>query len=177
MDRRTLALIVGALGAAIIGYAWFARETDEEKILGVLTQLAAAVRVDEDGQNPIFRLAQVNKHFSEIVAEDVTFRIPEYTGASRGRKSLAGLAAQIGPYFQRLDVDFKDVTVDLDPDHTKARVASNAVADGSSRNGPFKEERRVRAEMIQTDGDWRIQRLVVFPRGESEIDDEETDTQ
>jgi len=172
MDRRTLALILGALGLTIVGYAWFARETDEEKILGVLAHLAAAVRVDEDAQNPIFRLAQVNKHFSEVFTEDVTFRIPEYTSASRGRKSLAGLTAQIGPYFQRLDVDFKNVTVDLDPDHTKARVASNAVADGSSRNGLFKEERRVRAEMAKTDGDWQIHHIVVYPRGESEVDDE-----
>jgi len=173
MNPRYLAIGLGVLGLAIVTYALLARQTDEEKILVVLERLEAAVRVEEGSGNPLARMAQVNGHFSEIFLEDVQFRIPEHTSANRGRKSLAGLTTQIGPYFRSLDIDFKDVTIDFEQDNSRAKVASNAAADGFSRSGRWADQRRVRFEMDKVNGDWQIARLVVYPKGDAAEEEEE----
>jgi hypothetical protein len=171
VNPRYLAVGLGVLGLAIVSYALLARQTDEERILEVLHRLESAVRVDDDTSNPLARMSQVNGHFSEIFEEDVQFKIPEHTSANHGRKTLVGLVVQIGPYFRHLDIAFKDVTIDFEMDHQRANVASNAHADGFSRNGRWADQRRVRLAMNQADGDWRIERLVVYPKDDEDEDE------
>jgi hypothetical protein len=59
----------------------------------------------------------------------------------------------------------------LERDDTHARVATFGHADGFARSGRWNDRRRVRFEMDKGDGDWRIERLVVYPKGE-EAEDE-----
>jgi hypothetical protein len=172
VNPRYLAVGLGVLGLGIVSYALLARQTDEEKILEVLNRLEIAVHVDDESSNPLARMSQVNGHFSDIFEEDVQFKIPEHTSANHGRKTLVGLVVQIGPYFRNLDIDFKDVTIDFEMDNQRAKVASNAHADGFARNGHWADQRRVRLDMNQADGDWRIERLVVSPKDE-EAEEEE----
>jgi hypothetical protein len=168
VNPRYLAVGLGVLGLAVTTYALLARQTDEEKVLEVLNRLESAVHVDDESGNPLVRMSQVNGHFSEIVEEDVQFKIPEHTSATHGRKTLVGLVVQIGPYFRSLDIDFKDVTIDFEMDNTRATVASNASAEGFARNGRWADQRRVRFAMNKQDGDWMISRLVVYPKDEEE---------
>lgn len=175
MNHRYLAVGLGVLGLGVVSYALLARQSDEEKILEVLDRLESAVHVDDDSVNPLVRMSQVNGHFSDIIEEDIQFKIPEHTSANHGRKTLVGLVVQIGPYFRSLDIDFKDVTIDFEMDNARATVASNAHADGFARNGRWADQRRVRFAMNNVDGDWRIARLVVYPKDEEHQDEEEAE--
>jgi hypothetical protein len=175
MTGRTLAIGLAVLGLGVLGYAFFARQTDEEQILDLLHRLEDAVRVEEGGGNPLMRMSKVNGAFEEIFDENVSFRIPEHTTASRGRRTLAGLVTKIGPYFTSLDITFEDITIDFESEQTRAQVACYGAGDGFSRGGRWNDKRRVRFVMDKRDGDWLISDLRVFPKGEEPADDDSSE--
>ena len=138
--RRWLAIAGAILGLALIGYALFAEENDEERIRARLTQLEDAVGVDGEASNPIMRTAHVNGEFKEIFEKEVTYKLAELTSQSRGRRALSGLATKAGMYTQTFDLSFTGVDVQITGGGTGAEVSTVAVLRVTRRNGRLERD-------------------------------------
>jgi hypothetical protein len=166
--KRALALGALVAGALLVLWALFAGDTDEEKIRARLARLAAAVSVEGEGQNPVFRVAHLNQEFSELFTEDASVSIPELSEVREGRQALAALAGRATRYVEALDVDFEDVAVEINPPkvaEVKARARLDAVRPGSQRE---RDERRVTIRFVDRGGAWLIASLRAEPKAEAE---------
>jgi len=164
------ALAVGALiaGALLVLWALFAGDTDEEKIRTRLARLAAAVSVEGQGQNPVFRVAHLNQEFSELFTEDASVSLPELSEVRSGRQALAALAGRATRYVEALDVDFEDVAVEISAPkaaHVKARAKLDTVRLGGQRE---RDERRVSFRFVERGGAWLITSVRAEPKAEPE---------
>ena len=167
--RRGLAIGGGALGLALIGYALFAGESDDELIQARLTQLEQAVQVDGQ-ENAVMRGARVNKHFKEIFEKDVVVRIPELTSLAKGRQGLSAVATKAGTYFQSAEVDFDDVEIQIDGSKVGALVIASAQLDAVQGGRPRRDQRRVTLRFSKNDGEWQIASINVAPKGDDATD-------
>jgi hypothetical protein len=145
---RAIALGGLVLGLSLVGYAVFARETDEEKILGVLRRLESAVHVDGDtASNPLIRAATLRREFGGVFDANVRYRIPELTGSSSGVESLVILAVQSTTGLTTLDLSFSRPDIKLVPP-AGATATTTARVRGFRGTEPYEEaERRVRFEL------------------------------
>lgn len=158
--RRLLALVAGALGIGLIGYAFLTDESDEERVRGVLSRFARAVSVEADQTNPILRLAHVNGEFKEIVDPNVRVSVPELTSLKQGRESLAQVATQTGQYFRTANVEFSNCDIEAGDLGAKADCVGHLTA--VERSGQArKDERTVHFELGRNDGAWQIQSIIV----------------
>ncbi len=158
--RRLLALVAGASGIGLIGYALLTEESDEERVRGVVSRFARAVSVDEDQTNPIARLAFVKGEFRETVEQDVRVSVPELTNLKHGRQALAEAATQTGHLFRTAHIDFSNCDVEVGNVGARADCIGHLTA--VDRAGqPRKEERTVHFELRRSDGAWLIQSIVV----------------
>src|SRR5689334_12898482 len=89
-SRTHLALGLTLGSAALLVYA-LVGDSDEEKILSRLKELAHAVETRSD-ENVLFRQARVNKVFKEALEPNVSLRAPELP-TTTGVPELAKLAA------------------------------------------------------------------------------------
>jgi hypothetical protein len=169
LSRRewTLAAI-GVLGFSVVGYGIFSAESDEEKIRAVLANLAHAVKVDPDAPNILVRAGKINQAFSEIFTEEVSYLIPERTSGRHGRKELARLATEVGPFFTSLEITFTELEIEIAEATSSAQVNGIAVGSGIQRGQRWQEERQVQFSLIRHDGDWQIDKLTVVPNSEKE---------
>lgn len=160
---RGLAFAGLVLGLSLIGYAVFARETNEEKIRGVLTRVEKAVCVDGDtAKNPILRATGLRRDFSALFDKNVSYEIPELSSPSQGVEPLVILALQSTTSLTTLDVSFSGADVQIAPSGTTA--TTNTIAKIRSFRGtePYEDsERRVHFALTKTGGDWRITSFTV----------------
>jgi hypothetical protein len=156
VSRRVLAVVAVALGLLVIGYAVFAKPSDEELIRAKLDRLAEVVSFSDGAGNPVFRAARLDGEFADLFTEDVRISIPELSSVAQGRRPLAGLAARGSSYAQSLDVDFQDVDVQLIGGSSAAQV--KAVASLTAQRGGRlqQDRRRVGFGFTKRDGDWLI---------------------
>jgi hypothetical protein len=150
-----------ALGISLIGYAVFARETDEEKILGVLGRIERVVRVDADtATNPLIRASQLKREYSEIFDKNVTYRIPDLSIPASGGESvesLVRLTVQSSVALTTLDVSFSKTDIHLATPPSSATVKTVAKVRAFHGSSPYEEGNRdVRFEFSRNGGDWRI---------------------
>jgi hypothetical protein len=156
--KRLLALGGLVLGLLLVGYAVFARETDEEKIHKLLGRLERAVRVDSDtATNPLIRAGQLRKEFSDLFDENVSYRIPELTTPSTGSESLVALAVRSSVSLTTLDVAFSRVDIQIIPPGMSAVANTTAKVRAFRGSETYEEsDRRVRFEFSKASGDWRV---------------------
>lgn len=156
--KRWLALAGFVLGLSLVGYAVFARETDEEQITALLGRIEKAVRVDGDtATNPLFRAAQLRRDFSDVFDKNVRYRIPDLSTPSESAESLVALAARSSVSLTTLDVAFSHVEIRLVPPGSNATADTVAKIRAFRGSEPFEEgERRVRFTLRKMNADWRI---------------------
>ena len=168
--RRALAFGGLAAGLALLAYAVFSGETDEEQIRRRLDEVAATIEVEGEPQNVAVRGLQLKGKFADLFERNVTATIPELGSGRSGRDELALLAARTTVYFESLDLDFDDVSVIVDGTHTNARVKTTAVMTGVRRGQtePRRDERKVRLRFFKDqDHGWRISSVKVERAHES----------
>ena len=157
--KRALAFGGIAAGLALILYALFSGETDEEQIRRKLDDLATTVAVEGETQNVAVRSLQLKGQFREIFEKNVTATIPELGSTRSGRGDLAALAARSTVQFEQLGLDFDDVSVSFDGGQTNAVVKTTVVMTGIRRGqvDPRRDRRRVRLRFFKDeDHGWRI---------------------
>ena len=158
---KWLAVSGMALGISLIGYAVFARETDEEKILGALVRIERIVRIDADtATNPLIRASQLKHEYSEIFDKNVTYRIPDLAVPASGGESvesLVRLTVQSSVALTTLDVSFSKTEIQLATPPASATVKTVAKVRAFRGSSPYEEgERDVRFEFARSGGDWRV---------------------
>ncbi len=159
--KRWLAIGAVVLGLIAVLYAVFSRPSDEERIRAVIDRLARVVSVSPDEKNVVIRAARLKRDFAEILTKDVAVTIPELTSLRGGRDELAGVGARAGSYYQSADISISDVEIEIDDKKTRAQVRSVATLTGSRGAELERDERRVRFELVQRDGDWLIDAIRV----------------
>jgi hypothetical protein len=156
MQRRTL-LAGGAavLGVLSVGYALFAPVSDEELIVEVLDELAAALSFSEPIQNPIFFGSRLSERFQDVFAEQVNLRVAEVSARIPSHRGQLGLAAaQALSRYGSLDVSFGSTTVNVSGQ--SAQVTSEASVVGTFQGEMRRDSRSVDFDFVLTDGDWQI---------------------
>lgn len=165
--KRWLAIAAVVIGGGALLYAVFAQPSSEERIQTQLERLARVVAVHADEKNPVLRGVRLKREFSEIFTTDVSVSIPELTSLRRGRDELAGVAARAGTHFQTADVAFSNVRIQLDDRETRAMVRTVATLTATRGGELERDERRVRFDFVERDGDWLIDGLSVAARPEA----------
>jgi hypothetical protein len=160
---RWLAVVGLVLGISLVGYAVFARETDEEKIHGLLMRLEKAVSVDGNtAKNPLFRAGQLRRDFADLFDRNVSYDVPELSTPSAGSESLVALAARSSMSLTTLDVSFSNIDVQIVPPGTRATTSTIAKIQAFRGTDPYEQsERRVRFVLTKQNGDWRITSFTV----------------
>ncbi len=167
MKHKLISGAVAAAAAIAIYFAFFST-SDEQKIKNVLAHLAKAVRVTEEGKNPILRAARVHSDFVDVFQEQVVVHIPEMPAMKQGRAELEGTATQASFLFRTADVELGTVDVKVDDAHTSAKASATATLRATRRDGsPEQGPRAVNFLLRKDDGVWRITSLTVWPDGEA----------
>lgn len=155
---RMLIAAAAALGLGLIGYALFSRQTDEERIAEVLTELEEGVGFDAP-PNPLTHAASLRGRFADLVAPDVIVDVPERSLIARGRDDLARLAVAGTVRMQSFDVTFTIESLRVDGDAAKASV--EVLTEAAHGNDPRTSTRHADLEFVKTDGDWLLSRAHV----------------
>jgi hypothetical protein len=168
MRSRAALLALLALGLTLLGWALFARETDEEAIRRRLDTIAAAVAIAPD-ERVVARALRVKEALSESVARDARIAVPEL-GERLDRDELVGAAAQAGQRWKTGSLAWDEVEVTLHGEHA-ARVTAIARLDGTAGGEPRSDARPVTIDLARRDGEWIVTSLAVEPREPTEDGD------
>lgn len=169
MRSRVALLALLALGLSFVGWALFARETDEEAIRRRLDALAAAVAIEPE-EGVVARALRVKEGVEESVAPEARVSIPEI-GERLDREQLVGAAVQAGQRWRAGHVVLDGVQIAMRGDGA-ARVEATARLEGTSGGEPRSDAREVAIELARRDGAWIVTAIDVEPRSD-ELDDEE----
>ena len=170
--RRWLAILGVLLGIGMIGYALFARATDEEQIREQLARLAAAISFTEAG-NPAARALHLRSAFSELFTPEAEVTIAELGIQQRGREELVATTLQASGLARRLEVELTSVQILVAEDRTAASAAATALVAAVRRGGePDVGEREVRFDLVRgPDRTWRVASSRVYGPGEEPEED------
>lgn len=161
--KRWLPLGLILLGVALAVYAFF-WSSDEDRILGRITQLADAVRVDDGELNPIVRHGRIRQEFAEVFVKEASVSAPEIGEGLHGRDALAAAATQVAGIYQSAHVSFSDVDVRIDPAGMIAEATATATITGARHGQPLRrDERSVKLRLEEIDGEWKITSATVEP--------------
>lgn len=152
-----------ALGLALIGYAVFSRQTDEERITEVLNELEDSVGF-ESPPNPIAHAASVRGRFADLVSPDVVVDLPERGMVARGRDDLVRLAVAGTARMQRFDVTLTVERLDVIGDSANASV--EVATEATLGSDPRLSTRHADLQFVKADGDWLLASAHVRPRDE-----------
>ncbi len=155
--KRWLAIVGVLLGIGMIGYALFARATDEEQIQAQLARLAAAVSFAEAG-NPASRALHLRGEFSDIFTPEAEVTVAELGIRQRGRDDLVATTLQASSLARRLEVGLTSVRIVVAEDRATATAAATALFAAVRRGGePDAGEREVRVYLVKgSDRTWRV---------------------
>jgi phosphoribosylformylglycinamidine synthase len=167
--KRWLPHIGVVLGIAIAVYALLLGSTDEDRIRDLLDRLEDAVQVHDGTSNFIIRGSRVRKAFSTIFVKDVRFRVPDLRSDGQSRRALVGLAAQAPRLYRTAIVDLGGLDIKVDATATSATAFGDASLIGVRQGGQAeRDQRSVSLRLDKIDGDWRIVKVDVSPRGASQ---------
>ena len=153
LSRRSVALVVFLASAALLGWLLFG-ESDEQRILGNLQQLASAVGTKE-GEAITFRTARLNGVFKELVHPDVTLDAPELERTS-GIKELGLLAASAPRFYGNFDVEIGESDVALDSKAKRANVTARVTLQGQQGGELRRDSRTVLFHVTEHEGEWKV---------------------
>ena len=165
MKRIAFVVLVAlAVGGVVM---WMRSGSDEERIRGQLTRLAAALRMEE-GTNALMRAGKMRSEMGAIFDEDVRANVPELPVALPNKRSeLADTATQLSMMFRSIDVDFSDIEVKLDDARQTARVGATVKLSSTGRAGPTRDSRATDFLFNKRDGTWRIASVTVWAKGDA----------
>ena len=122
MERRQALGVLGVgLGVLVLGYAIFAPENDEERILAVLDEVALSVSFSEPITNPVVWGLQLGKKFEDLMTEQIDVRVSEVRRGIPSSRSQLGPAAGIAlQRYGALDITFSGLDVRVQDDRATA---------------------------------------------------------
>lgn len=165
LPRRAAALAVVLVSVGLLGYV-FLSDSDEERILARLEELARAVETSP-GENMAFRTLRLKKVFEGALEPQVRFSAAELDDTT-GRGELAALAGSAPNAFGNLDVSIGSTDIRINRELNDAEVSSQVTLT-SSRGGELRRDtRRVRFELHESDGEWRVSAIRVAPKTDEE---------
>lgn len=165
MRSRLVLLALLAAGLGLIGWALFARETDEEAIRRRLEAIAVAVAiVPQEGVVP--RALRVKEGLEESITKDARIVVPELR-ESLDRETLVGAAVQAGQRWSTGRVSYRDVSIEKRGEGA-AHVRATAVLDGTTGAEPRSDERAIAVDLRRIDGEWIVTGLEVVPADEGD---------
>jgi hypothetical protein len=153
--------LLGAPAALLIVFAachFYARD-DERAIRKRLHDLVSEFNASTtDGLGTVARAARIGSFFTE----DVIVELGQGTAPIRGRATVMDMAARLQPRTAAFSVELDDVSVAVGPDR---RAEVHLTAAFRRRSSVTREEtldaREFTLEMIQSEGEWRINRANV----------------
>lgn len=168
MRGGKLYAVVGAclLAAGVALYLTFFRDSEEERIRKVLTELTRMIEV-KDGENVLGRTARLRSKTQDLVEDDVRVTLSERSLDVRGRKDFEDNATRLGLLYQKASCELTRVKVRVDPN---AATGSIATVDADAvltavRGGERKADRRAVHFLLRKDGGWRVSSIeVAAPR-------------
>jgi hypothetical protein len=161
LSRTHLALLLTVGSAALLVYALFG-DSDEEKIMARLRELAHAVETRSD-ESIVFRQARVNRTFKEALEQNVSLRAPELPSTT-GIPELTKLAAVAPQGFGEIALSVGETDIRIDDDANLARAVSLVTLTGSRGGELRREKRHVRFTLHESGGEWRVVEIDVEAR-------------
>lgn len=161
LSRTHLALGLTLASGALLVYA-LVGDSDEEKIMSRLRELAHAVETQSD-ESIVFRQARVNKTFKEALEANVSLRAPELPSTT-GVPELVKLATVAPQGFGEIGLSVGETDIRIDGDAHLARAVSLVTLTGSSGGELRREKRHVRFTLHESGGDWRVVEIDVEAR-------------
>lgn len=158
MTRQRAALVAALLGALLVAYALFSRESDEERIVSTLTELEQLIGFSSP-PNVLARTASLNGGFKSLVSEDVRVEVPERGFLARGRAELARRTAQGSAGLQSFELDFSDMMFEIGD--ATATVEANVIVEASVGSERRRDERRVSLQFEKYGSAWFLARARV----------------
>lgn len=158
--KRWVAIGGIVVGMGLVGYALFARDTDQELIRARLDQLTMAVRLDK-GEDALARGARVRRALDEVLTRNVVVRIADLPTPGQGRAGLFGLAMQAGQRYQTAHVELSHTSIRLDTHKTTASVQSDATLTATDSGGLHQQHRHASFRFTRGSDGWRISSIEV----------------
>jgi hypothetical protein len=158
MTSRIGLIALLAVGLALIGWAIFLRESDEEAIRRRLDAISAAVFIDPS-EGTVARALKVKGGFDESIARDAAIAVPEID-ERLDREALMGFAIQAPQRWSSGALGWEDVVVKVEQGQS-AHVNAVARLGGSGRRGQGDEQRRVALDLRKVEGDWVVTSISV----------------
>ena len=165
LSRRGAAIlaIIASLGVLV----WmFVGDSDEEKILARLDELANAVETKPD-ENMAFRALRLKPVFEEGFEPGASLRAPELP-STNGVKDLVALASGVPRFYGELAVSIDETDVRIDRNLHEARVSAGVTVTGTVGGELRRDKRVVRFTLRERDGEWRVESIEVEPKTHEE---------
>ena len=154
--RRVPWGLILVAGILVWGIAVLLRETDEDRVMGRVTQFVVAVRM-EPGEPSAQRRERILRAFEEIVSPQVVVRIPDLPQVGSGRSELAAAAGRLDERFSEVEVVLEHPSVSIEASGHTAKVEFRAAISGRSPEGALLTDSREGLIRLQKDaGGWRI---------------------
>jgi hypothetical protein len=164
MDKRIVAIVAGAVGLLLLGYAIFFWDNDEDLIREKLDQLTLSLHVTKgEVQNPAIAGVHLKSEFAEIFTQTVLVTIPELKGSGGGalpRADLAMFAGQMKGRFQAATVSLGDISVQIQDETAHVDATATLIAEDFG-GAPRRDIRDVDFEFQKIEGEWQIAGLTV----------------
>ncbi len=155
MVKRTVILLLTLIIAAAAVYFCFFRDTPEEKVRRVLSELCESLSKPE-GEKLAATLMK-NKSLEKIFAEPVSVQIQQ--AMFNGEYTIAGLqasAARIHMMFSDLKISADDVTVELTSPESASVFFSGRLQGITKNRTKVDEVRDLLCTLKLIDDDWKI---------------------
>jgi hypothetical protein len=161
LSRTHLAVGLTVASLSLLGYALFG-DSDEEKIMARLKELAHAVQTRSD-ESIVFRQARVNDTFKDALEPQVSLRAPELP-TTTGIRELVKLATVAPQGYGEIALTVGETDVRIDDEANLARAVSLVTLTGSRGGELRREKRHVRFTLHESGGEWRVVEIDVEAR-------------
>lgn len=156
---RNRAVLVGiiAIGLALIGWAVFGRETDEEAVRRRLVEMSAMLAI-EPSEGIVIRGLRLKRDLPDYFVEDANVKVPQ-AGGDMTRNEMIASATAAQTRWPAAHVSWSNVEVTLDGRggaHLEGIAELTRTDGGTARS----TERNVTIEWVKK-GDWMVRELVV----------------
>ena len=154
--RKPLLGLVFAIGVGLILYALLARQSDAERIAGVLRELCEAVSFDRPPAR-LQRGLRLKNTFEKLLTERVRIDIADLGTSRQGREEALSLAMQASEVANSLRISLVDSEITVDSSARSASADAVVALDAKPRGAePAREKRAVHVELVAEGKKWRV---------------------
>jgi hypothetical protein len=165
MRNRVVLLAIIAAGFALIGWAVFGRETDEEALRRRLVEMSTALEINPT-EGLVVRGLRLKRDLPDYLVEEAKFHVPQAGGdMTRTEVIASATAAQTRWPSARIGWSGVDVTLD---GRGGARVVGTAELTRDGDVGPRTTPRKVTMDWVKKDGEWMVRTLDVGEAADDE---------